>query len=77
MEALKNYRSKGEQKMTVQHVHVADGGQAIVGNVSALAEGRGAKKKVGGQPHALGYAPGVEVPRHLEAERRARSSLRG
>src|SRR5277367_6523938 len=35
MSALKEYRSKGEQKMTVQHVHVAEGGQAIVGNVSA------------------------------------------
>jgi hypothetical protein len=69
MEALKNYRSKGEQKMTVQHVHVGEGGQAIVGNVSASAEGGGAKKKVGDQPHALGYAPGVEVPRHVEAER--------
>jgi hypothetical protein len=31
--------------MTVQHVHVAEGGQAIVGNVSAPAEGgRGAEK---------------------------------
>ena len=37
--ALKQYRSKGEQKMTVQHVHVAEGGQAIVGNVSAPTEG--------------------------------------
>jgi hypothetical protein len=46
MEALRNYRSKGEQKMTVQHVHVAGGGQAIVGNVSASAEGGGAKKKL-------------------------------
>jgi hypothetical protein len=55
--------------MTVQHVHVADGGQAIVGNVNALAEGAGAKKKVGGQPHALGYAPGIEMQRHVEAER--------
>ncbi len=35
--ALKEYRSKGEQKLTVQHVHVAEGGQAIVGNVSAPA----------------------------------------
>ena len=26
MEALKRYRSGGEQKMTVQHVHVAEGG---------------------------------------------------
>ena len=55
--------------MTVQHVHVADGGQAIVGNVNALAEGGGAKKKVGGQPHGLGYAPGIEMQRHVEAER--------
>jgi hypothetical protein len=69
MEALKNYRSKGEQKMTVQHVHVADGGQAIVGNVNASAEGGGAKKEIGGQPHALGYAPGVQMPRHVEAKR--------
>src|SRR5271157_2739919 len=42
---------------------------AIVGNVTAPAEGVGAKEKVGGQPHALGYAPGVEMPRQVEAER--------
>ena len=48
VEALKNYRSKGEQKMTVQHVHVAEGGQAIVGTVNAPAEGVGAKEKTGG-----------------------------
>jgi hypothetical protein len=34
MEALKRYRSKGDQKVTVEHVHVHEGGQAIVGNVS-------------------------------------------
>ncbi len=67
VEALKSYRSKGEQKMTVQHVHVAEGGQAIVGNVSAPAEG--ARKKTGEQPHALAYAPGVEMPRQIEEER--------
>jgi hypothetical protein len=33
-EALKNYRSKGEQKVTVQHVNVTEGGRAIVGNVT-------------------------------------------
>ena len=69
MEALKRYRSDGEQKMTVQHVHVAEGGQAIVGNVSAPAPGVGANEKVEGQPHALAYAPGVEMPREIEAER--------
>jgi len=69
--ALKEYRSKGEQKMTVQHVHVAEGGQAIVGNVNAPAEGGGAREKIGEQPHALGHAPGVEMPRQIEAERAA------
>jgi len=34
MEALSRYRSKGQQKMTVEHVHVHAGGQAIVGNVT-------------------------------------------
>jgi hypothetical protein len=69
MSALKEYRSKGEQKMTVQHVHVAEGGQAIVGNVSTPAQGVGARKKTEDQPHALAYAPGVEMPRQVEAER--------
>jgi hypothetical protein len=68
MSALKEYRSKGEQRMTVQHVHVAEGGQAIVGNVNAAAEGVGARKKPEVQPHALGYAPGIEMPCHVEAE---------
>lgn len=34
MEALKRYRTGGEQKITVQHVSVSEGGQAIVGNVT-------------------------------------------
>src|SRR5262245_21528114 len=33
IEALKRYRSGAEQKVTLQHVSVAEGGQAIVGNV--------------------------------------------
>ena len=33
-EALGRYRGKGEQKMTVEHVHVYQGGKAIVGQVS-------------------------------------------
>ncbi len=34
MEALKKYRRGGEQTVNVKHVHVNEGGQAIVGNVS-------------------------------------------
>ena len=55
--------------MTVQHDHVAEGGQAIVGNVNAPTEEVGARKKSEDQPHALAYAPGVEMPRQIEAER--------
>lgn len=39
MEALKRYRSKGDQKVTVEHVHVHEGGQAVVGNVTQNREG--------------------------------------
>jgi len=45
LSALKEYRSKGEQKITVQHVHVAEGGQAIVGNVNAPAPGGAGRAK--------------------------------
>ena len=37
MEALKRYRTGGEQKVTVQHVTVSEGGNAIVGNVTQAA----------------------------------------
>ncbi len=37
LEALKRYRTGGEQKVTVQHVTVGEGGQAIVGNVNQAA----------------------------------------
>ena len=60
--------------MTVQHVHVSEGGQAIVGNVNAPAPGGGASEKSGEQPHALGYAPGLTLPREIEAYRVAVSS---
>ncbi|HEX3197582.1 MAG TPA: hypothetical protein VHR39_08510 [Propionibacteriaceae bacterium] len=38
-----SYRSSGEQKVTVQHVNVEAGGQAIVG---ALAGGEGGDRKI-------------------------------
>jgi hypothetical protein len=48
LEALKRYRSAGEQTIKVQHVTVNEGGQAIVGNVS---QGDGGMVKNGDQPH--------------------------
>jgi hypothetical protein len=45
VEALKRYRSRGEQTMRVEHVTVNEGGQAIVGNVTH--GGKGSSEKAG------------------------------
>lgn len=58
LEALAKLRRGGEQKVTVEHVHVYNGGQAIVGNVDTRAAGPqnglggGGERKNGQQPHA-------------------------
>jgi hypothetical protein len=56
LDALNRHRGKGQQKVTVEHVHVHSGGQAIVG---AVAPGGGIASKDEEQPHAkqLAYAP--------------------
>jgi hypothetical protein len=56
LEALNRHRGKGQQKVTVEHVHVHPGGQAVVGVVED-----GNRTKLEDQPHALGYAPGEEM----------------
>jgi hypothetical protein len=60
LEALNRHRGKGQQKVTGEHVHVHEGGQAIVGNVET--KGGGVPKEVKEQPHALAYAPGAPMP---------------
>jgi len=56
LDALNRHRGKGQQKVTVEHVHVHSGGQAIVG---AVAPGGGIASKDEEQRHAkqLAYAP--------------------
>ncbi len=49
LEALLKYRRKGEQRVHVEHVHIHDGGQAIVGNVIP---GGGMNQKLEEGPHA-------------------------
>jgi hypothetical protein len=50
LETLNRYRGKGQQKVTVEHVTVNAGGQAIVGMVQA--PGGGVPSKIEEQPHA-------------------------
>ena len=42
LEALNKHRGKGQQKMTVEHIHVNEGGQAVIGN---LEQRRGGENK--------------------------------
>ncbi|MDE8652542.1 hypothetical protein [Novosphingobium album (ex Liu et al. 2023)] len=44
--ALDKHRGKGQQKVTVEHVNVAAGGQAIVGNVDTSAASGPKRRKV-------------------------------
>jgi hypothetical protein len=50
MEALKRYRSGADQKVTLRHVSVADGGQAIVGNVTQPPRENGQEKPAAPPP---------------------------
>jgi len=69
MEALDKHRGKGQQKVTVEHVHVHQGGQAIVGTVQT---GAGVEQKSGEQAHAETIAhspePAMRSPFETDAE---------
>jgi hypothetical protein len=43
MDALNKHRGKGQQKMIVEHIHVNEGGQAVIGNIDG-------SKKLSSQP---------------------------
>jgi hypothetical protein len=61
VEALQRYRGKGQQKVTVEHVHVHAGGQAIVGAVNP---GGGGHKKMEEQaraPRGISHEPGAPM----------------
>jgi hypothetical protein len=57
LDALNGHRGKGQQKVTVEHVHVHAGGQAVVGVVGT--PGGGDHRKTEEQPHAkqITHAP--------------------
>jgi hypothetical protein len=57
LDALNGHRGKGLQRVTVEHVHVHSGAQAVVGTVET--PGGGDRPKSEDQPHAkqIAYAP--------------------
>jgi hypothetical protein len=59
LEALNRHRGKGQQKVMVEHVHVHQGGQAIVGHVEHDKEG--VARITEDQPHAPRHAASTTV----------------
>ena len=58
LETLNKHRGKGQQKVTVEHVNVAAGGQAIVGSVESEA-----KKRKPSEPNAVEHR--AEAPMEI------------
>jgi hypothetical protein len=75
IDALNRHRGKGQQRVTVEHVHVHQGGQAIVGAV----QGGGVLPNSEDQPvaPALTYEPGQTLLREIETDREAVQGARG
>jgi hypothetical protein len=68
VETLKRYRSSAQQTVKVEHVHVHEGGQAIVGTVQT----GGGAAKTEDQAHAqIAHAPEPEMRSPLAEEREA------
>ena len=64
MEALAKHRGKGQQRVIVEHVHVYQGGQAIVGQVTPRGDGKNSEV----QPHAVTYAQNPTMRRENPQE---------
>jgi hypothetical protein len=63
--ALEGHQGRGQQNVTVKYVHVAEGGQAIVGNVTRNGAATVPKPEA---PPALEAA--AEMPVEIRPERR-------
>jgi len=65
VEALAKLRRGGEQKVTVEHVHVHAGGRAVVGNVTHSARGGVSVENEGqyhaAEPRTVAFAPGAPM----------------
>ena len=57
LEALNRHRGKGQQKVTVEHVHVHSGGQAVVGVVENSGKGSQAKSEDQCDAKQIAHAP--------------------
>jgi len=70
LDALNRHRGKGQQKVTVEHVHVDSGGQAIVGTVERLPSTNSSRSENQHDARQITHAPQPAM-RSPNAEREA------
>jgi hypothetical protein len=58
IEALNKHRGKGQQKVTVEHVHVEAGGQAMVGHIETAPNPSRSGDQSRDAPKSITHAPG-------------------
>jgi hypothetical protein len=74
MTALNKHRGKGQQKVTVEHVNVASGGQAIVGNVETPTGRVSDKAPNLPETDTRASAPAAETPRTSRKKQHAKGA---
>jgi hypothetical protein len=74
MDALNKNRGKGQQKVTVEHVHVEAGGQAVVGNVETMPNGSRTIEHAHDAPKAISHKP--QAPFTMNKRTRAAAKRR-
>jgi hypothetical protein len=67
LEALNKHRGKGQQKVTVEHVHVHAGGQAIVGTVTRGGGSPATSEDQSHEPKPLPVPDGTALPCEVTA----------
>ena len=71
LETLNRHRGKGQQKVTVEHIRVESGGQAIVGSVET-----GRRQDAEAKPPQLEHNSDEAVPLEMPALKKARPGTR-
>jgi hypothetical protein len=61
LDALNRHRGKGQQKVTVEHVHVHQGGQAIVGAINSGGGGNEKSEEQACAPREITHEPSTPM----------------
>ncbi len=71
IETLNKHRGKGQQKVTVEHVNVEAGGQAMVGHFETGKQPSKRKRRAKNSPKAIPHDPGEILDIGIETEKPA------